>query len=146
MLKAVYKYSTLHGEVSKGQQTSSISSSSSLQRWRSSYASEEIIFWRVAKAVAAGNGGEIVGVRNGGEAIGFVKVVAQWMGLFTEAATAFSRDAFGAVHSLQAKDEMESSRAAFLLVLLGVCENEVVLGVFGQVGSRGVFSFFLILF
>jgi len=115
-------------------------------RWRSSYASEEIIFWRVAKAIAAlGGGGDsgevVVGIRNGGDAIGVVKVVAQWMGLFTEAATAFARDAFGAVHSLQAKDEMESSRSAFLLVLLGVCENPVVLGAFGREGSRGMFLF-----
>ncbi|KAK0719808.1 mediator complex, subunit Med5 [Lasiosphaeris hirsuta] len=101
-------------------------------RWRSSYASEEVIFWRLAKGISQGTG-----ITNGREAIEVVFMVTRWMALFTEAAAAFSRDAFGAIHSLQAKDEMESSRQAFMLLLLGVCENRIVLTTFGRPGSKG---------
>lgn len=146
VLRSLLRYSTLHGEIAKGRDTDMDATVAGTEkrefvRWRSSYASEEIIFFRVAKAIAAleGNKNEVVGIRNGGDAIGVVRVVAYWMVLFTEAATAFARDAFGAVHSLQAKDEMESSRMAFLLVVLGICENPVVLDVFAKNGSQGMF-------
>lgn len=178
VLRALLRYSSLHGEVRKGQQEEDEEMGNGGQqggndrkqqqqkrklpavRWRSSYAAEEIIFWRLIKAVSNSNvtgqgqgqpagGGSganntnsknegIVGIRNGGDAVSVLKAVTQWMALFTEAAAAFSRDTFGAIHSLQAKGEIESSRATFLLLLVGVCENPVVLSVLGKDGSKGM--------
>ncbi|KAK3325677.1 mediator complex, subunit Med5 [Apodospora peruviana] len=130
VLKGLYKYSTLHkqlkagtNEEQQGGQEAALQKQQKLVRWRSSSSSEEMIFWRLVKQVSQ----TTAGIKNGADAIAVVKVTTKWMGLFTDAATAFSRDAFGAVHSLAAKEEMESSRGAFLLLLLAVCENPVVL-------------------
>ncbi|KAK4219452.1 putative mediator of RNA polymerase II transcription subunit 5 [Rhypophila decipiens] len=165
VLKASWRYSTLHGEVAKsteqedpdqemggndddGQQKQKNKNKLPLTRWRSSYSAEEILFWRLAKAVSnisgpnandkLGGGNEIVGIRDGGDAISVLKAVTQWMALFTEATRAFSRDTFGAIHSLQAKGETESSRTAFVGLLLRVCENPIVLSVLGKDDSKDV--------
>lgn len=166
VLRALERYSSLHGEVGKGSQEEEDQEMGGNGdgkkgkrrlpgvRWRSSYAAEEIVFWRLIKAVStqpnsnavAGGGdnknkndGGVVGIRHGGDAVAVLKAVTLWMALFTEAATAFSRDAFGTIHTLQAKGEIENSRAAFLLLLLGIVEHPTVVSVLSRDGAKGMY-------
>ncbi|KAG7106635.1 Mediator of RNA polymerase II transcription subunit 5 like protein [Verticillium longisporum] len=53
--------------------------------------------------------------------------MSKWMTLFTDASTAFAVDPMGQMQANQARDEMDCARAAFVALLLGVCENQVVL-------------------
>ena len=96
-------------------------------RWRSSYGTEEVIFYRLTKAVAQGEAAQ-----NRMDAIQVVEIVAKWMTLFTAAFTVFAQDMMGQLDNAVARDEMESARAAFVALLLGVCENPVVLKTMGK--------------
>jgi len=101
-------------------------------RWTHSYASEELIFWRLHKELQSGQG-----IRTAREAIEVVRLLARWIVLFTDVAAAFSRDAFGAVHSLQTKDEMIMARQSFIVLVLEVCNSPMVLRTFAKAGSKG---------
>jgi mediator of RNA polymerase II transcription subunit 5 len=107
-------------------------------RWRSSYGTEEVIFYRLTKAVAQGEA-----IQNGTAAIGVVEIVAKWMALFTAAFTAFEQDMMGQLDNAGAREEMESARAAFVALLLAVCENPVVLKTMGKpyAKSKSVLNF-----
>lgn len=104
-----------------------------LVRWQSSFSSEEVIFYRLTKAVAQG-----AAIRNGKDAVEICAVMARWMELFTTAGAAFAAHdedvIMGAAaagdsdsRSRQKRDEMDNARAAFVMLLLGVCENPIVL-------------------
>ncbi|KAK3378393.1 mediator complex, subunit Med5, partial [Podospora didyma] len=139
VLRALYKYSTLQSQAAPdGDATNTLSSGGALQkpkpvRWRNSYASEEVIFWRLAKTVSQGSG-----IKDGKDAIEVVKIVAKWMSLFADAAAVFSRDAYGAIHSLQAKDDMENSRGAFNVLAFNVVENQTVVSVLSRPESKEI--------
>lgn len=123
ILKALYKHSTSHTQAQAvGHADPEVAQASPETRWKNSYGQEETIFYRLTKSVALGTG-----IKSFGDAIAVCKVVAKWMSLFTSAAAAFAQDIMGQAHSLQAKDDMEASRAAFVMMLLGVCENQTVL-------------------
>ncbi|ORY71831.1 mediator complex subunit Med5 [Pseudomassariella vexata] len=123
ILKALYKYSTSHShqanavENAQQQQTEN-----TVPWWKSSYGAEETIFYRLTKAVAMGTG-----IKSASDAIEVCKVMARWMTLFTTASAAFAQDVIGQLHSMQSKEDMEASRAAFVMLLLGIFENQVVL-------------------
>ncbi|KAI2623165.1 Med5-domain-containing protein [Hypoxylon sp. NC1633] len=124
ILKALYKYSTSHVQAQK---TSNIPSETSegktpSLRWGSSYAAEEVIFYRLTKAVALGTG-----ITKPSDALEVCKLMAKWMALFTSAAAAFAQDVMGQLQNPQSKDEMEAARAAFVMLLLGICENQIAL-------------------
>lgn len=101
-----------------------------VRRWGNSYAYEELLFWGLARGLSQG-------IRSTREASEILRIVARWMVLFTDVAAVFSGDAFGAMHSLETKEEMEGSRQAFTLLLLGVCENAVVLDTLGRPSLKG---------
>ncbi|ETS80121.1 hypothetical protein PFICI_07650 [Pestalotiopsis fici W106-1] len=123
ILKALYKHSTSHTQAQAvGHADPEVAQATPETRWKNSYGQEETIFYRLTKSVALGTG-----IKSFGDAIAVCKVVAKWMSLFTSAAAAFAQDIMGQAHSLQAKDDMEASRAAFVMMLLGVCENQTVL-------------------
>ncbi|KAK3373899.1 mediator complex, subunit Med5 [Lasiosphaeria ovina] len=143
VLRALYKFSTAHskahpapaegngagngnprGHASEQQQQQR---SQKVLRWRSSYSSEEVIFWRLAKHISVAKA-----IKTGRDAVELLTVLAKWMTLFADAAAAYSRDAYRTMHSLRAKDELENSRAAFNLLILGVFETETVLSVLGR--------------
>ncbi|KAI0157878.1 Med5-domain-containing protein [Hypoxylon sp. FL1284] len=120
ILKSLYDYSTSHVQA---QRVGSGASDGTIQlRWGSSYSAEEVIFYRLTKAIASGTG--IVGAP---DAMEVCKLVAKWMMLYTSASLGFAQDVMGQLHNPHIKDEMEAARAAFVMVLLGVCENQVVL-------------------
>lgn len=96
-------------------------------KWSSSYSAEEVIFYRLTKAVAQG-----AAIKTTRDATEVAAVMARWMNLFTAAAAAFAEDVMGQLHSPQNREEMESARAAFVLLLLRVCENPVMLAALGE--------------
>lgn len=160
ILKALYRYSTCHDLADKqtpGQKQNAMASGSGsdkappkgqndgkkeITRWQSSFSSEEIIFYRLTKAVSQGPA-----IKNSRDSLEVSTVMAQWMMLFTAASAAFppEEDAMmggtGDVRrdkSLQqSKDDMENSRAAFVMLLLGVCENHVVLEALSKPAAKG---------
>ncbi|KAF6845347.1 Mediator of RNA polymerase II transcription subunit 5 [Colletotrichum musicola] len=125
ILKALYRYSTSRAHSRDAAQASNGENQTPrTPRWASSYAAEEVMFYRLTKSVAQGTA-----IFNGEKAIEVANVMAKWIALFTDAATAFTVDVMGQLHNSQAREEMESARAAFVALLLGVCENQVVLKV-----------------
>ncbi|RYC61127.1 hypothetical protein CHU98_g5102 [Xylaria longipes] len=122
ILNGLYKYSTsqmyLHtpGADDQAQDQDQLP-----LRWASSYTPEEILFYRLSKAVRLGNG-----IRNTGEALGTCVHMARWMTMFTTASAAFAQDVMAQLQNTS-REEMEAARAAFVMLLLSVCENHLVL-------------------
>jgi mediator of RNA polymerase II transcription subunit 5 len=131
VLVILYKYSTLHTQLHAGGDEQVGDKKGKIVRWRNSYASEEILFWILAKALSQG-----IGVKSVKDAIDVTRISVKWLNLYTDAATAFSRDAYGAIHSLQVKDEIESSRTAFTSLFLHVCGNHHALALLGSTDTR----------
>ncbi|GKT85119.1 mediator of RNA polymerase II transcription subunit 5 [Colletotrichum tofieldiae] len=98
----------------------------------SSYAAEEVMFYRLTKSVAQGTA-----IQNTGTGLEIANIMAKWIALFTDAATAFTVDVMGQLHNSQVREEMESARAAFVALLLGVCENQVVLKALSKPEAQG---------
>lgn len=158
ILKALYRYSTCHvlaDRQAPGQKQSAAASGDNkdpakeqkdgkkeVMRWQSSFSSEEVIFYRLTKAVSQG-----AAIKNSRDSLEVSTVMAQWMMLFTAASAAFPPEedvmmgaAGGARRdkaSQQSKDDMENSRAAFVMLLLGVCESHVVLEALSKPAAKG---------
>ena len=147
ILKAMYKYSTSHTQAQRAghppleaeishARSSDADGAGARQatlRWASSYASEEVIFYRLTKAVGLGTG-----IKSASDALDVCKVIARWMSLFTSASAAFAQDVMGQLQSTQSRDEMEAARAAFVMLLLSVCENQTVLNAMSRPFARGM--------
>ncbi|RYO98619.1 hypothetical protein DL764_007041 [Monosporascus ibericus] len=129
ILKALYKYSTSHTQAQKaGHHPLEDAQARTISlRWGSSYSSEEVVFYRLTKAVGLGTG-----IKSASDALEVCKIIANWMFLFTSASAAFAQDVMCQLHNAQSKDEMEGSRAAFVMLLLSVCENRTVLSALGR--------------
>ncbi|KAI0436198.1 mediator of RNA polymerase II transcription subunit 5 [Xylaria telfairii] len=126
ILNGLYKYSTsqmyLHQPGADGQAQAQAQDQHQLPlRWASSYTPEEILFYRLSKVVRLGNG-----IRNTGEALGICVHMARWMTMFTTASAAFAQDVMAQLQNTS-REEMEAARAAFVMLLLSVCENHLVL-------------------
>lgn len=141
VLRAVYKYSSAHARVQpQPQHTLSDNARDGTHkpkrpavfRWKDSYASEEAILWRLAQGVNQGTA-----IRTAADVVAVARVLAKWMGLFTEAAAAFSREAFGSMAGLQTRDETEDARNAFILFFYAFSENPVVLSTLRRPACRG---------
>lgn len=101
-------------------------------RWESSFTSEEVMFYRLTKAVGSGSG-----IRNAKDALEIGLVVAKWIMLFTAASAALPPNneedvimggmSGDASASKKIRDDLENSRAAFVMLLMAVCENPIVL-------------------
>ncbi|KAI1076096.1 Med5-domain-containing protein [Whalleya microplaca] len=126
ILKALYKYSTSHVQAQSAGGGAPLDHADGGEgaplRWGSSYAAEEVIFYRLTKAVGLGTG-----IRNAGEALEVCKLMAKWMTLFTSVSAAFAQDVMGQLQSPHSREEMEAARAASVMLLLGICENQTVL-------------------
>ncbi|PNH63294.1 hypothetical protein VD0001_g9183 [Verticillium dahliae] len=124
VLKGLYRYSTSHTQAhpAEGQAPEGDGEATRLIRWGSSYGSEEVMFYRLTKAVAQG-----AAIQDAAVALEIARIMSKWMTLFTDASTAFAVDPMGQMQANQARDEMDCARAAFVALLLGVCENQVVL-------------------
>ncbi|KAI0023544.1 mediator complex subunit Med5 [Xylariomycetidae sp. FL0641] len=126
VLRALYRYSTAHTQAQKAGHAppDDTARDGEQSRWASSYSAEEVIFYRLSKKV------RMPGIKNAGEAIEVCKLTAKWMHLFTSVAAAYAQDVMGQLQSNSSRDvieEMEAARAAFVMLLLGVCESPTVL-------------------
>ncbi|KAI0408251.1 mediator of RNA polymerase II transcription subunit 5 [Xylaria palmicola] len=101
-------------------------------RWASSYNSEEVLFYRLSKAVRLGTG-----MKTTGEALRVCVHMARWMTMFTTASAAFAQDVMGQLPHTS-REEMEAARAAFVMMLLSVCENHLVLRGLSRPGAKSV--------
>ncbi|KAJ0162233.1 Mediator of RNA polymerase II transcription subunit 5 [Colletotrichum tanaceti] len=133
ILKALFRYSTSRAHSRDAAQPAD----GDVQRpnvlhWGSSYAAEEVMFYRLTKSVAQGTA-----IQNTGSGLEIASIMAKWIALFTDAATAFTVDVMGQLHNSQVREEMESARAAFVALLLGVCENQVVLKAMSKPEAQG---------
>ncbi|KAI1175462.1 mediator of RNA polymerase II transcription subunit 5 [Nemania sp. FL0916] len=90
-------------------------------RWASSYSPEEVMFYRLSKDVRVGTA-----IRNTGEALGICVLMARWMTMFTTASAALAQDVIVQLQNTS-REDMEAARAAFVMLLLSVCENHHVL-------------------
>lgn len=138
ILNALYKYSTsqmyLHSGSADGQDQDNQNAYGEVPlRWASSYTPEEVLFYRLSKAVRLGNG-----IKNTGEALGICVLMARWMTMFTTASTAFAQDVMGQLQSTS-REEMEAARAAFVMLLLSVCENHFALRGLSRPSAKGRF-------
>lgn len=146
VLCALYRHSTLHTHVNKetglgqadkgrggGKETKKLLPKP--QRWRSSYGVEEIIFFGLTKAVR--QEGAIKSVR---DALELVRIISSWTTLLSNALESLSAtDAMGVpVHSNNLKLEAGATTSAFVLLLLGACEDPVVLDALSRPAAKEV--------
>lgn len=101
--------------------------------WGSSYAAEEHTFYRLTKSIAQGSG-----IRSVRDAIEIARVMARWMNLFTAAAAAFAADPMGPLQNSLPLQEMESARAGFVMLLLGLCESKLMLSSLSHAEAKGM--------
>ncbi|KAJ6438660.1 proteinrelated to ser/arg-related nuclear matrix protein [Purpureocillium lavendulum] len=140
MLWALYKYSALHKHVKPSQNTQQADGADKTdaqkpeepRRWRISSWSEEFIFYHVIKMVVDGTA-----IRDASAAMVLVKVLCKWMDLFASASTALTADVLGEIQNPQHRDEMESSRAAFVPLLLRIVESTDFVDVIGKPPAKG---------
>ncbi|KAI1822898.1 mediator of RNA polymerase II transcription subunit 5 [Xylaria intraflava] len=129
ILSSLYQYSTSQGYLHR---TGADSQDRIPLRWANSYSPEEVLFYRLSKAVRLGTG-----IKNPTEALKICAFMAQWMTMFTAASAAFAQDVMGQLQG-SLRDEMEAARAAFVMLLLGVCENEHVLRGLSRPAAKSV--------
>ncbi|KAI0398259.1 mediator of RNA polymerase II transcription subunit 5 [Xylariaceae sp. FL0594] len=130
VLYALYRYSTLHSLVPPPAGTEA--QDSHPVRWANSYTPEENLFYRLSKAVRLGKA-----IESTLDGLVICNLMAKWMTLFTTAAAAFAQDVMGQLQNSQSRDEMEATRAAFVMLLLAVCENgKVLLGLSRPAAKR----------
>ncbi|KAI0490644.1 mediator of RNA polymerase II transcription subunit 5 [Xylaria cf. heliscus] len=137
ILNGLYKYSTsqmyLHPYGADGRDQAQAQDGGQVPlRWANSYSPEEILFYRLTKTVRLGNG-----IRNTGEALGICVHMARWMTMFTTASAAFTQDVMAQLQNTS-REEMEAARAAFVMLLLGICENHIVLSGLSRPAAKDV--------
>ncbi|KAF4996789.1 hypothetical protein FGRMN_4265 [Fusarium graminum] len=151
ILRALYKYSSSHAQAQTQQQPNdtdekedgkgkaeekdkeNAQSKQKITRWKSSYWAEEVLFYRLTKAVVEGRA-----VRDSKTALDVATIISKWMDLFTTASTAFAANVLAQLHSAQVKDEMESSRAALVALLLRLCDNDILVGAVSKPVAKDV--------
>ncbi|KAI1367535.1 mediator of RNA polymerase II transcription subunit 5 [Xylaria arbuscula] len=131
ILNALYKYSTSQIYLQSASASGQDPDEAPL-KWASSYTPEEVLFYRLSKAVRLGTG-----IKNTGEALGICVLMARWMTMFTTASTAFAQDVMGQLQNTS-REEMEAARAAFIMLLLSVCENHFALRGLSRASARDV--------
>lgn len=144
ILKALYKYSSLHAyaqqpNANEGKENEKENGQSDdkekdenkqkITRWKSSYWAEEVLFYGITKSVVEGKA-----IRDSKTALEMTRIISKLMVLFT---TAFAADMIEQLHTAQVRDEMESSRAALVALLLRMCENDILVGAVSKPIAKG---------
>ncbi|KAF4446383.1 hypothetical protein F53441_9951 [Fusarium austroafricanum] len=151
ILNALYKYSSSHAyaqqpvvnegkenenenvnENEKDKDKDKGAEKNKITRWKSSYWAEEVLFYGITKSVVEGKA-----IRDSKTALEVARIISKWMELFTTASTAFAADMLEQLHSAQVRDEMESSRAALVALLLRLCENDILVGAVSKPFAKG---------
>lgn len=155
ILTALYKYSSSHthaeaqkqqlqanseegkgkgkegeDEKDKDKEKENAQPKKNITRWKSSYWAEEVLFYRLTKAVVEGRA-----IQDSRTALEVAMIISKFMELFTNAlpANAFAADMLEQQFpSGQLRDDMESSRAALVALLLRLCENNILVSAIGK--------------
>ncbi|WZH44941.1 mediator complex subunit Med5 [Fusarium acuminatum] len=154
ILRALYKYSSSHAyvqsqqqqlsgntgkesekddEKDKGQEKENSQPEKKITRWKNSYWAEEVLFYGLTKAVVEGRA-----IRDSKTALDVAMIISKWMELFTTASTAFATDMLAQLHTAQVKDEMESSRAALVALMLRLYENDILVAAVSKPFAKDV--------
>lgn len=136
------KSEALGGDDGGGDTKEGVKKAEDIVRWENSLPSEEIIFYRLRKAVTSGSG-----IRDTRDALEVCFMLARWTGLFTAASAALPVDEDplsmgsmdGGSANKRTRDDIDNARAAFIIPLLGVCENPVVLQALSRPVAKGKF-------
>ena len=133
VLRALYKYSTLHDQAQPAEARAGQGTPKKVLRWANSYESDEIVFYRLSKAAAQGTA-----VRTDIEALEISEALASWMTLFATASASLGTNVIDAINPPHFKEEMESARAAFVMLFISVCESQLVSATLGKPEAKGM--------
>ncbi|KAG6003697.1 hypothetical protein E4U21_001805 [Claviceps maximensis] len=149
ILRALYKYSSLHAQLKSTAQpgtqdnrgdgqgpTGAIGATCKkrLRCWRSSSWVEEVMFYHVIKTMVEGTA-----FRDTRAALQLCHVISKWMELFNSVSTSFAADVMGDLqqHS-QLRDDLDVARAAFIPLLLRLVETPFLVKVIGKPFAKGI--------
>ncbi|KAG6201677.1 hypothetical protein E4U34_006171 [Claviceps purpurea] len=151
ILRALYKYSSLHAQLNpvaqlgamdamddeKGREDGA-SGKKPMRRWRSSSWLEEVMFYHVIKTMVEGTA-----FRDTRAALQLCHVMSKWMELFTSVSTSFAADVMGDVHqNTQHRDDLDVARAAFIPLLLRLVETPLLVKAIGKPFAKSIRKYF----
>jgi mediator of RNA polymerase II transcription subunit 5 len=129
ILKALYKYSSSREHVRRAAQPlpdegngDDTNAEKHPQCWSNSYWVEEYMFYRLIGVVV-----ENRAEQDSKTVLEVVRIVSKWMELFTAVSEAFAAGALEQLPQVREavrRDGMESARAAFVALLLRLCESQ----------------------
>ncbi|KAG5978763.1 hypothetical protein E4U55_005966 [Claviceps digitariae] len=154
ILRALYKYSSLHSQLGltaaqSGTQHSRVNKEGQtcanganekrpLRCWRSSSWVEEVMFYHVIKTMVEGTA-----FRDTRAALQLCHVISKWMELFTLVSSSFAADVMGdPQQNHQLRDDLEVARAAFLPLLLRLVETPLLVKAIGKPFAKGIRKYF----
>ncbi|GAB0138290.1 Unknown protein [Epichloe bromicola] len=140
ILRALYKYSSLHAQLAStaqnnaqdskddGQGQAAVNGERQPRRWRSSSWAEEVMFYHVIKTMVEGTA-----FRNTKTALELCHAISKWMELFTLVSNALAADVMGELQqNSQLRDELDVSRGAFVPLLLRSVETPLLVKAIGK--------------
>ncbi|XWW96591.1 hypothetical protein V2A60_004568 [Cordyceps javanica] len=152
ILRVLYKYSALHtyaarakppmladgGDVKKkegekGEGGEGEAKQEKTVRWQESSWAEEVMFYHVIKTMFEG-----IAFNDAKTGLELVSVTCKWMDLFVNASSAFAVDVLANKHDRQAREEMETVRAALVPLLLRLVDNATLLRIISRPFAKGV--------
>ena len=145
ILKALYKYSSSQHQVRQAQQQLPAENNGDEapkdkeerrpRCWSNSYWVEEYMFYRLVGVVV-----ENRAPQDSEAVLEVVRIVSKWMALFTAVSSTFTDATMEqAPHVREAvrRDGMESSRAAFVALLLRLCESQPMIRTITKQFAKG---------
>lgn len=140
ILLVLYRYSSLHTRLQQHTaghpahaQPSRHGDARQPRRWKISSWLEEVMFYHVIKIVIEGTA-----IRDARSFLVLVRILCQWMHLFTSASAAFGAHVLGEMQqNSQARDDMDVSRAAFIPLLLRLVESPDFVKIIGRPLAKG---------
>ncbi|KAG6031713.1 hypothetical protein E4U19_007962 [Claviceps sp. Clav32 group G5] len=151
ILRALYKYSSLHAQLNPVTQLGAMdamddeksredgaSGEKPLRRWRSSSWLEEVMFYHVIKTMVEGTA-----FRDTRAALQLCHVMSKWMELFTSVSTSFAADVMGDLHqNTQHRDDLDVARTAFIPLLLRLVETPLLVKAIGKPFAKSIRKYF----
>lgn len=137
VLLVLYKYSALHAHSKRppnGEQTKDgdKEQEAKLLRWQDSSWAEETMFYHVIKSVVEG-----YAFKDAKAGLSLVAVICRWMDLFAAASATFNAEMLADKQDFRGRDEMETTRAAFVPLLLRLIDNGALLRILGKPFAKG---------
>ncbi|PQK11696.1 hypothetical protein BB8028_0003g03200 [Beauveria bassiana] len=160
ILRVLYKYSALHahdrpplplpsslpenggdGETMKKEEdeekgaagAGGVMRQDKMVRWQESAWAEEVLFYHVIKTMFEGTA--FTDAKTGLE---LVDITCKWMDLFVHASSELAADMLANKHDRQARDEMETVRAALVPLLLRLVDNHELLRIISKPFAKGI--------